>query len=411
MKRRVVITGFGAVTGLGAGATALWNAALEGRSGITEIDAFGGDWRPRGALWKDFDPEKFITQRKSIKVMARDIQLAVVAAGLAMEHGAARDLKVDRERFGVIVGSGVLNHEIEELAASAVASWDPAGRIDLRKFGEEGLSALFPLWLLKYLPNMSACHVSVVHDLQGPNNTITTGTSAGLQAVGEAQRVIERGWADLMLAGASEAKVNPVGLSECEVLGVLTRDRYRPFDRGASGMLLGEGAGFVLLEELEHARTRGAVIHAELTGFGSSASTRPDIAMRHALSDAGLDTKDISYLQACGLGIASEDLREAGAIESVFGKSASGLNVSASKAVTGFTGFSSGVLDLILSTMALKTQTVPHALNLTHEARPFGFRMVKDRPLKVPLKTAMTNVSGFGGQSASVITQAWGPNS
>ncbi len=188
-RRRVVITGLGAVTALGEGAGALWNAAIEGRSGISVVKTFDDKWQPLGACVENFEPEKFVTQRKSIKVMARDIQLAVAAASLAVDDAGARSLDIPRDRFGVIVGSGVLNHELDELAMSLQASLDEKGAPNLKKFGENGMSSLFPLWLLKYLPNMPACHISILFDLQGMNNTLTTGDSAGLQAVGEARRI------------------------------------------------------------------------------------------------------------------------------------------------------------------------------------------------------------------------------
>ena len=264
MKRRVVITGLGAITALGEGAGVLWNAALEGRSGIDLVSVFGEDWKPAAGFLADFNPEKFVSPKKSLKVMARDIQLAVAAASLALDDAGARSLKLNRERFGVIAGSGVLNHEIEELAPSVQGSMED-GALDLKKFGEEGLRLLFPLWLLKYLPNMSACHISILFNLEGPNNTLTTGFSAGLQAAGEACRVIERGAADLMLAGGAESKVNPVGMSEYRILGILSpwegrepKKIYRPFDADAQGIVVGEGAGFLVLEELEHAKKRNA---------------------------------------------------------------------------------------------------------------------------------------------------------
>ena len=169
MKRRVVITGLGAVTALGEGAETLWKAALEKRSGIDTL-CYEENWKTVGAFLKDFEPEKYIEQRKALKVMARDIQLAVAGAKLAMDDSNLNLSKTNRERFGVVVGSGVLNHELDELAQSVQNSLGPSGKLDLTKFGDSGLSSLFPLWLLKYLPNMSACHISILFDLQGMNN-------------------------------------------------------------------------------------------------------------------------------------------------------------------------------------------------------------------------------------------------
>ncbi len=416
MKRRVVITGLGALTALGEGAEALWQAAIEGRSGIDFL-SFSEDWKPIGAVVKDFNPEKFISQRKALKVMARDIQLAVAASSLALDDAGVKSLTVERDRFGVIVGSGILNNELDELAYSVQNSVGDDGKLDLKKFGEEGMSALFPLWLLKYLPNMSACHISILFNLQGPNNSITTGASAGLQAVGEAYRIIERGAADLMLAGGAESKVNPIGLSHYKVLGVLSEFKagdpkkvYRPFDQTSEGFVAGEGSGFLVLEELEHARRRNAKIYAEITGFGSSSNVGQKIAMRAALDEAELLPNQLNALQASGLGLKEEDCLEAEAIEEVFNGSGSLLSVSASKPVMGFTGFSSGSLDLILSALALKNQTVPPTLNFSNPKREWHFNIVREKPLKTRLENTMTNAFGFGGQCVSMITKAYETN-
>jgi 3-oxoacyl-[acyl-carrier-protein] synthase II len=416
MKKRVVITGLGALSAAGETAAALWDASIAGRSGVAPLDfASANGHAPIGAAVKNFVPEKFITQRKSLKVMARDIQFAVAAASQAIDDGGARALTADRERFGVIVGSGVLNHELDELAYSVQGSLGEDGRLDLKKFGEEGMRALFPLWLLKYLPNMPACHISVLFDLQGPNNTITTGPSAGLQAIGEAFRIIQRGSADLMVAGGAESKLNPLGYSHYKVRGVLADSNgcepakaYRPFDAASQGVVVGEGAAFVLLEEYEHAKKRGAKIYAEIASLGSSSAEGRASAMKAALAEAGLSPKDVTYLQACGTGLPQEDAAEADAIETVFQKDCAALSVSASKAVTGFTGFSSGAFDLILSTLALKHQTIPAVLNFEKSPRLTAFRFVQGGPLAKKIDYAMTNVSGLGGQSVTLVTKTEG---
>ena len=400
MRKRVVITGLGAVSAVGEGAEALWQATLEKRSGIDKI-YFGAheSWQPIGAQIHSFVPEKYVTQKKSIKVMARDIQLAVAAASLAIDDAKVRSAEFSRDRFGVIVGSGVLNHEPDELAACVKKSLDTTGTLDLKKFGGDGLSFLFPLWLLKYLPNMSACHISILFDLRGPNNSITTGASAGLQAVTEAARIIGRGDADLMLAGGAESKLNPVGLAEYQILGVLSSADDpakvgRPFE--SDGIIVGEGAGFLVLEELEHAQKRGASIYAEVTGIGSSSSKGRVTAMRSALKEAGIAPEEVSYLQASASGIPSDDAAEKAAITEVFNGASDRLPIGVSKTIVGFTGFASGALDLILSAMILKTQTIP-PLAATNE-----------RLLNVFVRHAMTNCFGFNGQSISVILKNLG---
>ena len=404
----MVITGLGAITAIGEGAERLWEAAVQGRSGIRLLDQFGE--KVSAATVPDFSPEKYVTQKKSLKVMARDIQLAVAGARLAIDDSHVESSSFDHERFGVIVGSGVLNHELEELAYSVQNSLGDSGKLDLKKFGDSGLSALFPLWLLKYLPNMSACHISILFDLQGMNNTITTGASAGLQAVGEACRIIERGDADLMLAGGAESKVNPVGISQYQVLGALGPSgdgKFRPFDAAANGFVVGEGAGFLLLEELEHAKKRNARIYAEVAGFASASGGGRKTAMLMALKEAGLKPSDIHYLQAAGLGLKEEDRREAQAISDVFNGTGKDLFVSASKPITGFTGFSAGPLDLILSTLALQHQQIPPVANFSKSERDWGFHIVQNQALKKQMNYAMTNAFGFGGQAASVVTKLY----
>ena len=407
----MVITGL-AVTALGEGADLLWRAVLEKRSGIGVLD-FGSGWRPLGAVLKNFEAEKYVTQKKSLKVMARDIQLAVGAASLAIRDSQVDAASTDRERFGVTVGCGVLNHELDELAPSLQNSVAAGGKVDLKKFGEDGIASLFPLWLLKYLPNMPACHISILFDLQGPNNTITTGASSGLQAVGEAFRIIQRGSADLMLAGGAESKVNPVGLTQYEILGVLAPSNgadpstvYRPLDSEAKGLVAGEGSGFLLLEEWEHAKKRKAKIYAEITGFGSSSAAGRKTAMQTALGDAGISPKVLSYVQASGLGVEKEDLLEAEALEALLNGAGRELPVSVSKAVTGFAGFSSGTLDLILSSLAIKHQTLPPALNFKKPKRPWKFRVVQEKPVKSRIENVMTNAFGLNSPSVSVITKS-----
>ncbi len=412
MKKSVVITGLGAITAVGEGTDALWAAAIEGRSGISFLDEFGGSYERKvlAAVIRDFSPEKYVTQKKALKVMARDIQLAVAGARLAIDDSNVETWSFNHERFGVIVGSGVLNHELDELAYSVQNSLDDSGKMNLARFGDSGLSTLFPLWLLKYLPNMSACHISILFDLQGMNNTITTGASAGLQAVGEAFRIIERGGADLMLAGGAESKVNPVGMSQYQLLGALNHTgsaNFRPFDAAANGFVVGEGAGFLLLEELEHAKKRGAKIYAEVMGFGSASNCGRKKAMEAAIKEAGLKASDVHYLQATGLGLKDEDRREAQAISEVFNGTGKNLFVSASKPITGFTGFSAGSLDLIVSTLALQHQMIPAVANFSKSERDWGFQIVSGNALKKQMSYAMTNAFGFNGQAVSIITKIY----
>lgn len=412
-KRRVVITGLGAVTAVGDGAEALWQAACQGRSGIAPTDLLGKapeDWRPIAGFCKDFVPEKYVTQRKALKVMARDIQLAVAGASLAFADSGIDLSLEDRTRCGLIAGSGVLNHELDELAPSVYECMDDKGQPDLKKFGETGIPALFPLWLLKYLPNMPACHISILFDLEGVNNTLTTGASAGLQAVGEAYRILQRGSADLMLAGGAESKVNPMGLSRCALLGYLAdltskdpQGIYRPFDRSATGLVIGEGAAFLVLEEREHALKRGAKIYAEIAGYGTSAEDGRALSMKVALEEARVAPKEISLVQGSGLGLKKEDEKEIDALNEIFQKEKTTLT--SSKPVTGFAGFAAGALDLILAVKAMNTGLVAPLINFTEPVKPLAAEIVRKTALKKKLDCVMVNAFGLGAPATSLIIQ------
>ncbi len=414
--KRVVITGLGSMTAAGEGAVALWEAVKVGRSAINAIhfQDSGQGWDTIGARIANFEPEKYVVQRKALKVMARDIQLAVAGASLAMDDSKIKNDGYDPDRFGVIMGSGVLNHELDELAYSIANSLDDDKKLDIKKFGATGLSGLFPLWLLKYLPNMPACHISILFDLRGMNNTITTGASGGLQAIGESLRIIQRGHADLMIAGGAESKLNPIGLSHYKILGALSgvtngdlKKIYKPFHPSSEGFVVGEGAGFLVLEELEHAQKRGAKIYAEIVGFGASYRDGQAIAMNAALKDAKLSCDQIDYLQAAGIGIPLEDRREVQAIGEVFGGHSKNLRVSASKPIIGFTGFSAGALDLTISTMALGEQKVPPTLNYEKTNGDIGFQISAETMAPQKIDYAMTNAFGFNGQTASIITRVF----
>lgn len=410
MKRRVVVTGLGVLSACGEGAGALWEAAAAGRSHIRFLDwpdeRGAGPWKPFGGAVDPFEPEKYITQRKSLKVMARDIQLAVAAAALALADAGAGAVPADRSRAGVIVGAGVLNHELDELAYSVKDCVNGSHALDLQKFGEDGIPNLFPLWLLKYLPNMPACHVSILSDLQGPNNTITTGTSSGLQAVGEAARILERGAADFMLCGAAESKLNPVGVSQHRILKHLLEDpgadpaaAYKVFSDASKGLVVGEGAAFVTIETLDRALARGARIYAEIAGFGSSSASGSVPAIRSALAEARTAPESVDYVQTSGIGIVEEDRAETIALRGVFGSRA--LDAASSKPIVGFTGFAAGAIDLALAAMAVSRDTVPATPNA--DAPPQPPLSISSRARTKKISRALVETFGLGGQSACAV--------
>ncbi len=255
--------------------------------------------------------------------MARAIQLAVAAAQLAVDDGQVQVAKLDVTRFGVEFGAGLLPSELVELApAAAISRSATPGQVDLRAWGQQGLPAITPLWMLKYLPNMLACHVSILHNAQGPSNSITAGDVGGLLALGEACQVIRRDQADIFLVGGADSKVNPLSMIRQCMFGHLSRrndapdQACRPFDKERDGLAIGEGAGVLVMEELEHAKKRGATIYGEVVGFGAAfdrGMTGRGLvrAIRAALTQAGVSPADIDHVNAHGLGSPRFDATEA----------------------------------------------------------------------------------------------------
>jgi 3-oxoacyl-[acyl-carrier-protein] synthase II len=316
-KRRAVITGIGILSPVGHGRDAFWQSLLAGKSGVRPIggfDASGLPVRIAGEI-PDFDAKNYVEKkdRRGLKMMARTIQLAVAAAQLALVDGKVDKSKLDPERFGVEFGSGLIATELPEMADASRASVNcQPGAIDLGRWGREGMEAIQPLWMLKYLPNFLACHVSILHDARGPNNTITESDVASLLALGEAFRILGRGAADFFLVGGAESKMNVLSLvRQCLFEPLSHRNdeparACRPFDRHRDGVVLGEGATVFALEELDHARRRGAEIYAELIGFGSAFDPTLngnglERSIAAALKEAGVTPEEIDHINAHGL--------------------------------------------------------------------------------------------------------------
>jgi 3-oxoacyl-[acyl-carrier-protein] synthase II len=419
-SRRAVITGIGAVSPIGLGRAAFWESLREGRSGIKPIESFDASGLPVrfGGEIVGFDARKYIDkkERKSLKVMARTIQLAVAAAQLALEDSRVEEDKLDPTRFGVEFGAGLIASELEELGVSAQVSANcQPGSVDLEKWGKEGLAAMPPLWMLKYLPNMLACHVSILHNAQGPNNSITQTDVSSILALGEAWRIIARDQADFFLVGGADSKINPLSMVRQSLFEPLSRRNdspqgaCRPFDRDRDGLVLGEGGAVLVLEELEHARKRGARIYAEMTGFGAAFDrdrAGPGLAraMRAALADADVGPEQIDHVNAQGLSTVEGDRWEARAIEEVFGSCPA--PVFAAKSFMGSLGAGSGTTELAASLLALENGLVPATLNYEHPdpncpvpvsaaARPVERRHV--------LKISFTEM----GQCAAVVCRKW----
>ena len=420
-KRRVVITGFGVITPCGIGWEPYWENAVHGRSAIRSAEPLkmGPSFKYAGML-PQFDPKEFIENRKSIKLMSREIQMAVAASRLALKDARLSQEDYDPTRIGVTLGTGIINNDLDEVGVGFRNGLDESGHFSMTKFGQDGIRSLFPLWFLKYLPNMPACHISVAYQLRGPNNTITTSSAAGTQAIGESYRVIERGDADIMLAGGTDSKLNAMGISRFQLLGFLSAREespekvYCPFDKKHDGIVLGEGAGILILESFESAKKRGASVYAEIAGYGSSSDFNYDprdpddfagkrVAIRRALEDAALEPADVDVLVANGSGIPQEDIQESLAVHSFYSSGFKKLHVTAVKPVTGNLVYGTGSVEAVIAALVTKKGQIPPIANLKSPDPQCLLPFVKDKMRSCDVKVALLNTFGFGGQNASLV--------
>ncbi len=421
-SRRAVITGLGVASPLGLDLVSFWDALRTGRSGVRPISSFDASGLPVRFAGEivGFDAKNYVDkkERKSLKVMARVIQLAVAASQLALNDAHVDKQQLDPARFGVEFGAALIATDIAELgpAAQLSANCQP-GVVDLDKWGQEGLGAMPPLWMLKYLPNMLACHVSILHNAQGPNNSITQTEVSGMLALGEAYRIIARNQADFFLVGGADSKLNPLSLTRQALFEPLSRRNdspqaaSRPFDRDRDGLVVGEGAGVFVLEELEHARKRGARIYAEVVGFGSSFDrdrSGPGLAraIRAALADAKVGPEQIDHVNAQGFSGVEMDAWEARAIHEVFGACRPPVPVFAPKSYFGNLGAGSGTTELAASLLALANSQLPGTLNY-EKPDPACPVAVSATPQPVRrdyvLKISFTEI----GQCAAVVCRKW----
>jgi len=439
-ERRVVITGLGVISPIGIGPDACWSALAEGRGGVERIKAFPVADLPNevGAEVADFspktwpkkyalpDPEHQKTLKKSLKYMARDIQLAVAAAEMAfIDAGLARG-GVDPTRIGVDLGAGLISSELDELAPAIRVASQPSGTFDYHAWGRESISQIEPIWLLKYLPNMLACHISILLDCQGPSNTITEAEAAANLAIGEGARIIARGRADVMITGGADSKIHPLSLIRMSLLDQMSQwhgepsGACRPFDRRRSGWVPGEGAGILILEEREHALRRGAKIHGELLGFGSGCDAAPaggldpdgvgtEIAVRAALRDARIDPGAVGHINAHGAATLVSDLAEARAFNRVFGPGGP-------VPVTGVKGFfgnivsGSGAVELITSLLGVNRGFIPMTLNCDDPDPLCDLDLVRGAPRPTSNPVFLTTNLTRHGQAAALLIRGCPPN-
>ena len=429
MKPDVYITGVGPVCGLGLGIDEVWPKLVAGESAIAPIKAF--DASAFGSsiaaeVPEDFKIRNFVpkTYRKATKVMARDIEIAVAAADLAAKDAGlntaanADEPHYDPARVGCHIGAGLIAADTDELTMALVKSQQDDGGFDIHHWGEEGMTNLTPLWLLKYLPNMLACHVTIVHDLQGPSNTITCAEASGGLSFGESLRVIQRGQADACFCGGAESNLNPMSFIRQVFTERLSKrnddpaNAVKPFDQHADGSVVGEGGGILVLESAEtFAKRGGSDAYAKVLGFGASQSLNPDkrsqqpapsgrgpmLAIKNALRDAQLEPDAIDAVMPLGIGHPEWDAAEASAINEVFGERAASIPVVSTKAAIGNCSAGAGALDLTLAAKALKEQALP---KITNRDNPID-GMTATQPTK--LEKLLVVTTGFGGQNTAII--------
>lgn len=412
----VAITGLGVVSPIGLGYQAAWDSLVAGRTGLRRISQFDPAHLRASVAGEvvDFDPAEYVKPRKSLKVMARDAQFTVAAAGMAREHAALGVDDVDPERFGVLFGGGVIRSPLEVVAAPYAACVDDDGVYEFGRWGTDGLAACFPLGMLKLLPNMLACHISIMHDARGPNNTICQGDASGLGALGEALRVVQRGQADVMFAGGAASRLNAYDLLRLQIAEEVSPcddplQACRPFDVARDGQLMGEGAAALLLENRKLAERRGAKILAEIIGFGTAgervasgqAPTGRCIrdAVVRAVADAKLPPEQIGFVVAHGLGTHHGDRVEAEALHAVL----PGRPVVGWKGFTGCLGSADGAFGAALAVAALQHGRVPATLHCERPDPDCPIEVVHGAPLENFVPTCVLVNYTSVGQAAAVV--------
>jgi 3-oxoacyl-[acyl-carrier-protein] synthase II len=410
MTRRVVITGMGTVNSLCCEVPGLWSALLAGRSGIGSIEQFDtSDFKVHfGGEVKNFNPEPLVDKKK-VHRLDRFAQFALVASHAAVKDSGIAFANEDPYRCGVIIGSGIggLN-EFEEQHS---------------RYKDHGPSRISPFVIPKMIPNAAAGNVSIEFGLAGPNTAVSTACASAAHAVGDALRAIQWGYADVMLAGGSESVITPMGVGGFTSARALSlrndapQKASRPFDKDRDGFVLSEGAGIVVLEELEHARKRGATLFAEILGMGSTADayhitqSHPQgagasQAMRLALRDARLNPEDIQYINAHGTSTPLGDASETHAIKDAFGAHARKLVISSTKSMLGHLLGASGGVALIVCALSIRHRVVHPTINYDTPDPACDLDYVPNHAREMPVRHALSNSFGFGGHNCTLVVGA-----
>jgi 3-oxoacyl-[acyl-carrier-protein] synthase II len=410
-ERRIVVTGIGVVSPVGNDKSSFWSNLKEGRGGISRYAAFDSsahDCKIAGEV-KDFDPAGFFVNPKIARRTDRFTQLAVAAAKLALEDGGLNPADTDRERFGVMVGSGI----------GGLKSMED----ECRRLFDRGPSRTSPFTIAMMISNMASGIISMEHGLGGPNMCIVTACATANNSIGEAWRTLKFGDADIFLAGGCEATITPLGMAGFAAMKALSERNddperaCRPFDRDRDGFVMGEGAGILLIEEIEHARKRGAHIYCELAGYGCTADAfhmtqpQPDgqgaaRAMRIAMQHAGIDPAEVDYINAHATSTPLGDICETRAIKLALGDHSTKCPVSSTKSMTGHLLGAAGGIEAAACALAIQDGIIPPTINLDNPDPECDLSHVPNTARECKVRVAVSNSFGFGGHNATLVLKA-----
>jgi 3-oxoacyl-[acyl-carrier-protein] synthase II len=424
-RRRVVVTGIGVITPVGKDVESMWKVLREGGSGIGRITHFDASNFPTkiAAEVKDYDIKNYVKDPGRFSASGRNILFAIGAATEAVRASGIMEASLDPSRFGVYLGAGEGQQDFPVFMRLVSESLRD-GAIDLEKFTQSGLKHLNPQFEMEQEPNMPAAHLAALFNAQGPNLNCLTACAASSQAIGEATEIIRRGDADVMLSGGAHSMIHAFGVTGFNLLTALSTHNdeptkaSRPFDKNRDGFVLGEGAGMLVLENLDHARARGAHIYGELVGYGTTADafritdTHPEgrgavSCIQMALRDAGLGTGDIDYINAHGTSTDVNDRVETMAIRKALGKDAYSTPVSSIKSMMGHLIAAAGSVEAITCLLAIRDGVIPPTINYETPDPECDLDYVPNQAREAPVNAALSNSFGFGGQNISLIFSAF----
>ncbi len=426
MRRRVVVTGIGAITPIGSDVEAMWKVLREGGSGIGRITHFDASSFPTriAAEVKNFDLSKYVDDPQQYTHSGRNVTFAIAAASEAVESSGILDAALEPSRFGVYLGAGEGQQNFPAFMRLVHESRQDGG-IDVKRFTQKGMEYLHPQFEMGQEPNMPAAYLAAIFNAHGPNLNCLTACAASSQAIGEATEIIRRGDADVMLSGGAHSMIHPFGVTGFNLLTALSKHNdepekaSRPFDKNRDGFVLGEGAGMLVLEGLEHALARGAFIHGEVVGFGTTSDafritdTHPEgrgavSCIQMALRDAGLNTDQVDYINAHGTSTDVNDRVESMAIRKALGKDAYSTPVSSIKSMMGHLIAAAGSVEAITCLLAIRDHVIPPTTNYETPDPECDLDYVPNHAREVSrLDAALSNSFGFGGQNISLIFSAY----